>query len=178
MEWYYYFFYVYAASFTCSGFAYWVSIALSPLKAQLTVVIYVLVGVMFNGTTTRLSDLSNNVFFLTITYLSYARWLCELCYLQEVFNLSLAWRMPPNVYLKASVNSAMYGLVTLEYTPTTHAMIYDVYMLLLLGVFFRILGFISLSLCNRDKRGLQSFAHMFRMNICVLLKERVGIVDR
>lgn len=159
MEWYYYFYYSFAASFACSGFSYFASIALSPLKAQLLVVIYVLVGVMFNGTTTRLSDLSHNLFFNAISYLSYARWLCELCYLRQIYNLSFAWRLPPNFYLKPSVNSALYGLIMLEYTPTDKSMMLDMIMLLLLGFAFRCFAFISMIVFNRDKKGLPPLCH-------------------
>jgi hypothetical protein len=45
----------------CSGVAYLASTALSPLKAQLVVVIYVLVAVMFSGLETHLSTLEKFV---------------------------------------------------------------------------------------------------------------------
>jgi hypothetical protein len=48
------------ASFAVSGLAYLASIALKPLKAQLVVVIYVLVAVMFSGLATKLQSLSDN----------------------------------------------------------------------------------------------------------------------
>jgi hypothetical protein len=65
-------------------------------------VIYVLVAVMFSGLATKLSALSENPLFLVVSYVSFARWLAELLYLQEVWSLTLAWRMPPAYYVKAS----------------------------------------------------------------------------
>jgi hypothetical protein len=160
IEWYYFFIYSCAASFACSGLAYFASIALSPLKAQLLVVIYVLVAVMFSGLATRLKDLQDNGLFLSLTYLSYARWLSELCYLQQVYGLTIAWRMPPPYYLKPSSDSALAGLISLEYTPSDEAMALNALMLLSLGCLFRFLAFISLIIFNRDKRGLQTLSQM------------------
>jgi len=160
IEWYFFFGYSCAASFACSGLAYFASIALSPLKAQLLVVIYVLVAVMFSGLATRLKQLSENTLFLSLTYLSYARWLSELCYLQQVYSSTIAWRMPPSYYLKPQSDSVLTGVIGLEYTPSNETMMLNSLMLICLGLLFRLLAFISLIIFNRDKRGLQTVTQL------------------
>jgi hypothetical protein len=160
LPWYLFFAYCYAAAFACSGVAYAASIALSPLKAQLLVVIYVLVAVMFSGLASRLSTLDANPLFRALSYVSYARWLSELLYLQDVWYLSLAWRMPPPYYSRPSAYSALAGVLGLQYTPTVEAMALNVALLVLLGLGFRALAFASLVLFNRDKRGLPTVTQM------------------
>jgi hypothetical protein len=78
------------------------------------VVIYVLVAVMFSGLATRLGKLEANPLFVSLSYLSFARWQAELVYLQTVRSLTVAWRMPPPYYAKASQYSALEGLVGLR----------------------------------------------------------------
>ena len=160
VPWTYFLAYSCAASFSVSGVAYLASIALEPLKAQLVVVIYVLVAVMFSGLATKLSVLNDNPLFLAVSYLSFARWHAELIYLQTVWSLTVAWRMPPAYYIKASKYSALLGLMELGYSPQDLVMYLDVGMLLLLGFIFRVLAFWSLVVCNRDKRGLPTIGQM------------------
>ena len=62
--------YALSAAFSCSGLAYFMSIALSPLKAQLYSVIYVLVALMFSGLATPLRSLTGNSLFWALTYAS------------------------------------------------------------------------------------------------------------
>jgi len=152
--------YSFAAAFACSGVAYLASIALSPLKAQLLVVIYVLVAVMFSGLATKLSELDTNPLFACLSYFSFARWLSELIYLQDVYTLALAWRMPPPYYSKQSAYSAFYGILGLGYTPQTVVLVLDSLMLVLLGLLFRYLAYWSLIAFNRDKRGLPTLSQM------------------
>ena len=77
--------------------------------------IYVLVAIMFSGLATRLDQLENNPLFVVVSYLSFARWQAELVYLQTVWSLTLAWRMPPPFYAKSSKYSALAGLIGLRY---------------------------------------------------------------
>jgi len=186
------------AAFAVSGLAYLASIALKPLAAQLVVVIYVLVAVMFSGLATRLATLSENNLFWAASYLSYARvtllytkiiiethrgpslclvlpnlvfvlaraptsryarWHGELVFLTTVKSMSVAWRMPPTYY-KGSSYSTLASLIVLGYTPQDITIWVDTILLVLLGIFFRILAFYSLILFNRDKRGLQTLWQM------------------
>jgi len=158
--WYYCWGYSCAAAFAIAGFAYLMSVALSPLKAQLCTVIYVLVALMFSGLATSLQDLHNNFMFKAVSYLSIMRWLSELVYLQDVYSLTLAWRMPPPYYSEATQYSALQWIMILGYTPLSAALALNVSILILLGITFRILAFISLILFNRDKRGLPTLTQM------------------
>jgi len=114
---------------------------------------------MFSGLATRLASLAENPLFWAASYLSFARWHGELVYLETVKAMSLAWRMPPPYYRSASY-SALSGLIALGYSPQDVAIVLDVALLLLLGVFFRILAFWSLVALNRDKRGLPTLGQM------------------
>ena len=158
--WYYCWGYSCAAAFAIAGFAYLMSVALSPLKAQLCTVIYVLVALMFSGLATSLQDLHENSMFKAVSYLSIMRWLSELVYLQDIYSLTLAWRMPPPYYSEATQFSALQWIMILGYTPLSAAIALDVSILFLLGIIFRILAFASLILFNRDKRGLPTLTQM------------------
>jgi hypothetical protein len=160
LDWYYCWGFSCAASFATSGFAYMMSVALSPLKAQLCTVIYVLVALMFSGLATSLQTLHQNPMFSAISYLSILRWHCELVYLQDVYSLTLAWRMPPPYYSDAGQYSALEWIIALDYTPLSAVLALNVSILILLGINFRILAFVSLVVFNRDKRGLPTLTQM------------------
>ena len=49
-----------------------------------------------------------------------------MCYLQNVWSLSLAWRMPPPYYIHASRYSALLTLIGYDYTPLTLVIWLDV----------------------------------------------------
>jgi len=167
LEWIFCWAFCCAATFAISGFAYFVSIALNPLKAQLCTVTYVLVAVMFSGlATTSVLSFKGNPFFMTLSYLSVMRWLSELIFLRQVYSLSLAWRMPPPCYENETESSELHWLLMFGLTPISEVFSLDVAMLLLLGITFRILAFVSLIFCNRNKRGLRTYGQIFSHQIC------------
>ena len=49
-----------------------------------------------------------------------------MCYLQNVWSLSLAWRMPPPYYIHAGRYSALLTLIGYDYTPLTLVIWLDV----------------------------------------------------
>uniref|UniRef100_A0A7S2W930 ABC transporter domain-containing protein n=1 Tax=Rhizochromulina marina TaxID=1034831 RepID=A0A7S2W930_9STRA len=160
IQWYLYLLYGFAAAYAASGTAYLLSIALDPLTAQLLTVIWILVSIMFSGLSTRLDELNSSPVFSVLTYVSYARWFAELIYLQTVWSMSLAWRMPPPYYSSQSKFSALFGVLSYLYTPSNRAMYLNVAMLVFLGTLSRILAFIALSAFNRDKMGLSTLTQM------------------
>ena len=169
LEWIFCWAFCCAATFAISGFGYFVSIALNPLKAQLCTVTYVLVAVMFSGlATTSVLSFKGNPFFMTLSYLSIMRWLSELIFLRQVYSLSLAWRMPPPCYENETESSELHWLFMFGLTPVSEVFYLDVAMLLLLGITFRIFAFVSLVTCNRNKRGLRTYGQIISHRLSCL----------
>ena len=169
IPWYYLMLINWAGAFAVSGVSVFASIAFDPLSAQLFVVIFVLINSMFSGLSTSISTIMENPFYSALMYTSYARWLAELLYLDDVYFLSLAWRMPPNWYKSESEYSALYGCITYEYVPTAMSMDLCILSLVWLGIFFRFIGYLSLLVFNRDKMGQSTVTQMaiyFILNPC------------
>jgi len=156
VEWHQFWLYCFFAAFTSSGFAYWASASLTNIKAQLAVVIYAMAAVVFSGMAIKLSALNSHCLSRALSYISFMRWFSELVYIREVYKKSIAWRMPPTFYQQKNDFSVLNGVLAYSFTPQSVIFILNLFMLCLIGIFFRLIAFWSLVILSRDKRGLSS----------------------
>lgn len=80
----------------------------------------------------------------------------ELVYIREVYNKSIAWRMPPTFYQQKNDFSVLNGVLAYSFTPQSVIFSLNLLMLCLIGLIFRLIAFWSLVILSRDERGLWS----------------------
>lgn len=157
-----YFCICWSAAFCVSGWAYILAIAQDPKSAQLSVVVVMVVMAMFSGVAPRLTQIDKMGHLARgVTWLSFARWFIECLYTEETKRMSDAWRMPPSFYHSARTSSALLGLEGYSYVE--ESTLYNVLLLLLMGVVTRVVAFLTLVHCNRDKMGLPTL-HSFLLH--------------
>jgi len=148
----------FAAALCASGGAHVFNVAQDPKAAQLSSVSFLVVAAMFSGVAPRLSELATlGPGAKPVIWTSYARWLVEALYASEISALSTAWRMPPAFYNRPRAESALQGLFMYDYVARSATA--NCWLLVLLGVMFRLIALVALSQTNRDRMGLRSPAH-------------------
>jgi hypothetical protein len=77
---------------------------LEPKSAQLAMVIFTLITVLFSGLDPRLSAMEKSFFGMFISSMSQNRWMQESLFVQHTVKLEPAWKMLPTFYQ----NKGMY----------------------------------------------------------------------
>ena len=107
------------ASFAISGWSYFLSITFDAKAAQLYIVVALLVFFMTAGVTPKLTALIGKPTY-GLSYLSYARWLCEDLFVGHTYELTAVYRLPP----KVSGMEGIHVVSSIVYNPsefTPHA---------------------------------------------------------
>ena len=156
-----YFAIFYGAAVAVSGWATLLSIAQDPKSAQLSAVVVVVVFAMFCGVAPRLPQLAQmGGYAVAMARLSFGRWFIECLYVEETVRMSDAWRMPPTFYDSPSKESVLLGLQSMGYVE--RSTLYNVLIMIIMGIVLRLVAFIALCHCNRDKMGLRSLSDLGR----------------
>jgi len=150
IEWHQFWLYSFFTAFVCSGFTYMASTSLTSTRAQLAVVVNVMVAVLFSGIAIKLSTLNSHFVSRALSYMSFVRWFAELVYIREVYNKSIAWRMPPAFYKQKSQYSALRGVFTYSYTPRSDVFGLNLFILCFAGLIFRMFAYWCLVLLSRE----------------------------
>ena len=135
------------------------------MASQLSMVMLVLVFVLFCGISPKLDQIdAMGPVAQAAAALSYGRWYVESLYTSQTRQLSDAWKMPWAWYSKPNQDCAVAGLFSLSYselykTDNGHLRTINnlnVPILFAIGVLLRVLAYVLLLLCHRDKMGKQT----------------------
>ena len=139
------------------------STCMDPKSSQLAAVVLVLVLNMFAGVNPRLSQIIKMGYGPhLLSTISYARWLDESLFTSESELYSDAWKFPPAFY-KSLNDSVVSRLLLFSYTE--HITLYNVVLMIWMGIFFRLVSYVALIASNRSQRSLPTMTQMCIKNV-------------
>jgi len=155
------------AAFAVSGWSYFLSITFDGKAAQLYIVVALLIFFMTAGVTPKLTTLVGKPTY-GVSYLSYARWLCEDFFVGHTYELTAVYRLPPTFYENKGRDSLFTHLIVTSYSEAFKIYGFppvNLFMNIWIGLFSRSLSLFSLVAANREKRGLMSYTSMFTVHV-------------
>ena len=138
-----------------TGVAYTASAVMEPKSAQLSVVIYTLITVLFSGLDPRLSEMDHSYVGMLLLSMGQNRWMQESLYTQHTVKLEPGWKMLPSFYQNKGSDSALGGLIAFRYTEEV-GFGFNNLVQIVLGLFWRVIAYFCLCYCNRNKMGMKT----------------------
>jgi hypothetical protein len=130
-------------------------------------VVILLVFFMTAGVTPKLTTLVGKPLY-GLSYMSYARWLCEDLFVGHSFELTAVYRLPPKFYENPGRDSLFAHLLVTSYSEAFKIYGYppvNLFMNIWIGLFSRAMALYALIGCNRENRGLMSYTSTFTINV-------------